>query len=102
MTYLLWSIIGVATAGILLVFQYLSVKFISSNKPSMSQVLILGGAFIRLFVIAIILYYALSTSLSALLSCFAALIFSQLLFLFIWDHKLGRTNIKNQLINEDI
>lgn len=102
MAYLLWSIIGAATTGIFLVFQYLSVQLISSNKPSMSQGLIIGGAFIRLFVIAIILYYALSTSLGALLTCFAALILSQMLFLFIWDHKLRRTTIKNQLINKDI
>lgn len=102
MIYLLWAIIGVAIAGFILVFQYLSVNIISSQKPSMSKGLILGGAVIRWVLIATILYFALSTSLGALLICFASLMLSQMLFLIIYNHYLSGITIKNQLLNKDI
>jgi hypothetical protein len=102
MTYLLWAAIGALIAGIILVFQYLSVQLITTEKPSLSKGLILGGAFIRLCLIGVMLYFALSTSIGALLICFAALILFQKLFLFVWDHQISRTTIHNHLINKDI
>jgi hypothetical protein len=102
MNYLLWAAIGVLLAGIILVFQYLSVQFISTDKPSLSNGLIIGGAFIRFCLIGVILYFALTTSVGALLICFAALILSQMLFLFIWDHQISRATVNSQLIKKDI
>jgi hypothetical protein len=81
-----FSILGVALAWFILLIQRFSVKLISPSHVKLSKWLIIGGAFIRWAIIALVFITALSKSLLALLILSFSFLAARLMILFLWQN----------------
>ncbi len=80
--WMLWILVGAATAYAFLKMQSWSVRLISPEKPAMSSSLVIGGAVLRWILIFLLLALALQQSILAALVLFGTFMIVRLILLF--------------------
>ena len=83
--YIIWIMIGALLAVIYTKSQQWSVSIINPRLPRLSKWLIVGGAFIRWFIITIALIFALRSSITTMLFTFFTFIISRIFILLRWQ-----------------
>jgi len=79
--YLFWIPAGAGLAIAIFFTQYWSVKAVHPGKERLSKRLIIGGALLRLLLIGLIFFFALSSSIFELLIVFLSFMIVRLLIL---------------------
>jgi hypothetical protein len=80
--YILWVILGIGLAIVFIKTQQWSVSLINPQFPKFSRRIIIGGAIVRWFIIAILLLISLNQSLISMLILFFTFMLARIAILF--------------------
>ena len=80
--YILWVILGIGLAIVFIKTQQWSVSLINPQFPKFSRRIIIGGAIVRWFIIAILLLISLNQSLLSMLILFFTFMLARIAILF--------------------
>jgi hypothetical protein len=86
--HIIWALTGTGLAFLFLIMQRWTAMIINPEHPHRSQLLVIGGAFIRWILIFFVLMLALSYSLPAMFMAFSLFMITRLYLLLKWQRLL--------------